>query len=136
MKRKFLIFTLLCAFLLVFPACDAGEIGSLKALSKPYIATYECVEARLGEQDLLEKYEYIKITLLDTKEFEVSFKPEGGEKRAFTGEYTIDPETREFQGEIGVLGFSFKEKTKIEKGGFVIARNFMNVPLYMKFELK
>lgn len=136
MKRKLLIFTLLCAFLLVFPACNAAEIGSLKALTKPYIATYECVEAKLGEQDLLEKYEYIKITLLDSKEFEVSFKPKKGEKKSFVGEYTLDPETRDFTGEIGVLGFSFKEKTKIEKGEFVIARNFLYVPLYMKFKMK
>lgn len=136
MKKKLLVFSLLFAFILILPACDMAEGSSLKALTKPYIATYECVEAKLGQQDLLEKYDYITITLLDTKEFEVSFKPNDGEKKSFKGEYSVNSETREFEGEIGVLGFNFKEKTKIEKGEFVITRNFLHVSLYMKFKMK
>ncbi|MCI8370374.1 MAG: hypothetical protein HFE41_04260 [Clostridia bacterium] len=136
MKRKFFVFALLFAFLLVLPACDMATGGSLKTLTKPYIATYECVEARLGQQDLLEKYEYINITLLNAKEFEISFKPNGGDKKSFKGEYTVNPETREFQGEIGVMGINFKEKTKIENGEFTLTRNFIHVTLFMKFKMK
>ena len=66
--------------LILVPACSAsttanGASGSLKAITKPYIGEYECVAARLGESDLLEKYEFIKITLLDDEKMEVSFKP-------------------------------------------------------------
>ena len=120
---------------MLLPACDS-EIakGSVKALTKPYIATYECVEARLGNEDLLSKHDYIKITLLDSKELEVSFKPKNGDKKAFKGAYTVNPETREFTGEIGILGLTFKETVKIEKGSFVITKNFLTLPLIMKFK--
>ena len=78
--------------------------GSVKSLTKPYIGEYECVEARLGETDLLEKYEFIKITLIDDKKMEIGFKPKNGSQRSFEGEYSVDSETREFTGEAGMLG--------------------------------
>ena len=87
MKKRFLFFTVIITLLLILvPACSAsttanGASGSLKAITKPYIGEYECVAARLGESDLLEKYEFIKITLLDDEKMEVSFKPKGGAKR-------------------------------------------------------
>ncbi len=136
MKKKISLLLLLCVLVLTFLcACDP-EIakGSVKSLTKPYITTYECVEARLGNQNLLEKYDFIKITLLDKDELEVSFKPKKGEKKSFKGAYSVDPETREFSGEIGIFGMTFKEKTTIEKGRFTIYKNILTIPLIMKFE--
>lgn len=87
MKRKLiLISVILSLMLIILPACDMEASGSVKSLTKPYIGEYECVEARLGETDLLEKYEYIKITLIDDKKLEISFKPVNGSRRAFEGE--------------------------------------------------
>ena len=134
-KKIFCFCVIVCVFA-GFARLRYGDGRSLKTLTKPYIATYECVEARLGQQDLLEKYEYINITLLNAKEFEISFKPNGGDKKSFKGEYTVNPETREFQGEIGVMGINFKEKTKIENGEFTLTRNFIHVTLFMKFKMK
>lgn len=110
--------------------------SSVKALTAPYVAEYECVEARLGETDLLEKYDYIKITLLDKEQFEVSFKPKNGEKRAFKGPYSVDDKTREMTGEVGILGFKYREKVTVENGGFVISKNIGGRQLVMKFSVK
>lgn len=137
MKRNFKpVFTVILFAVLActLAACNFDKHESIKAITKPYIARYECTEARLGTTDLLEKYEYIYITLLDKSRLEVKFKPLNGEAKAFEGNYAVDPETREFTGEIGILGCSFKESVKIEKGAFTITKNILSMPLIMKFE--
>lgn len=142
MKKKIKVLSLilcLVAVLMLIPACSSianADNSSLKSLTKPYIGEYECVEARLGEKNLLDKYEFIKITLLDDENMEVSYKPVNGKKKSYEGGYTVDPNTREFTGEIGIVGVKFKEKTKIENGEFVITKNLLTVPLIMKFKMK
>lgn len=137
MKRKlFLVCIVLSLLLLVFPACEMDASGSVKSLTKPYIGEYECVEGKLGETDLLEKYEYIKITLIDDEKLEVNFKPKNGSHHSFEGEYTIDEATREFTGEAGILGYKFREQVIIENGEFVITKLIMSKPLVLKFKMK
>lgn len=140
MKKKFLTFVLLitavAATLCLLPACDGNTEGSLKSITHPYVAEYECIEARYGEDDLLEKYEFIKITLVDKQKLEVSYKPKDGEKQVYEGSYEIDDKTREMTGDIGIFGFKFREKIKIENGGFTVTRNILAKPLILKFKTK
>lgn len=135
-KKLYLLAILFCAVLLLFPACGMDMKSSLKTISKPYIAEYECVEARLGSEDLLKKYEYFYITLVNKDELEVNFKQKDGKRSTFKGGYTIDPKTRELTGEIGVLGFKYKESVTVKNGEFVIQKNIGPFPLYMKFKVK
>lgn len=144
MKKRFLIFTVVLSLLLMLlPACSAEQAnaagdkgGSLKSITKPYIGEYECSSARFGETDLLEKYDFITISLLDDTKMEVSFKPKGGKKKSFEGEYDVNAETREFTGEVGILGVKFKESTKIENGKFTITKLIFSMPLIMNFKMK
>ncbi len=140
MKRKIFICAVLFCILTVLtliPACSQTASGdtSLKSITKPYIGEYECVEARLGQRDLLEKYDFIVINLLDGEKMEVSFKPKDGKKKTYEGSYEVS-DTREFTGEIGILGVRFKETTKIENGSFIITKNIMSSPLILKFKMK
>ena len=110
--------------------------ASIKTITKPYIAEYECVEARLGNENLLEKYEYFYITLVNSEELEISFREKDGKRTLLKGTYTIDPKTRELTGETGVIGFKFKETVIVKNGEFVIEKNLGPFPLYMKFKVK
>ncbi len=139
MKRKLSITILICSLisiLTLLSACSVSATGSIKSITKPYIAQYECIEARLGTQDLLDKYEFIIITFLDAEEMELSFKQKDGEKKSYKGNYTVNPETREFSAEMGIFGHTFKESTKIEKGEFTITENILSMPLILKFKMK
>ena len=137
MKKKiYLLAVLICAVLLLFPACGMDMKSSLKSITMPYIAEYECVEARLGSENLLERYEYFYITLLNKEELEVSFKEKDGKRTLLKGTYTIDPKTRELTGETGVLGFRFKESVIVQNGQFIIEKNLGPFPLYMKFKVR
>ena len=125
--------------LMLLPACSsmqASASGSLKSITKPYVGEYECVEARLGETNLLEKYEFITISLLDDKKMEVSYKSKNGKKKTFEGAYKVNEETREFTGEVGILGVKFKESTKIENGKFTLKKLIFSMPLIMNFKMK
>lgn len=135
-KNFFLVFIILAIMAILLPACDFKADGSIKSITHPYVAEYECVEGRLGETNLLEKYEFIKITLLNDKEFEVNFKTKNGKRYSFGGNYEIDGETREMTGEVGILGYKYREKVTVENGEFLIFKNILSKPLVIKFKMK
>ena len=136
-KRFYLIFAVLALSCLFLCAFTFDKSTSLKDLTHPYINTYECTAARLGKEDLLEKYEYFKITFLDEKQLEVSFKrKKGGKKRAYVCNYTYNDDTSEFSAQIGVLGYRFKQTIKIAEGKFTISMPIMGKPLLMNFAVR
>lgn len=121
---------LLCAF-------TFDKQSSLKNLTHPYINTYECTAAQLGKEDLLEQYEYFKITFLDEKQLELSFKrKKGGKQHTYRCDYQYDEKTSEFSAELGILGYKFRQTTKISNGKFTISMPILGKPLLMNFAVR
>lgn len=137
MKKKVIVPLLffVCLLSLCMCAFTLDTASSVKTLTKPYINTYECKSARLGNEDLLEKMEYLKITFLDEKELEVSFKRKHGKRNAYRCDYEYDDETSEFSAEIGILGFKLRQSAKIENGKFTIFMSILGKPLIMNFSI-
>lgn len=137
-RRLFIVIAIIALCLCILPACEMDTENfarsSVKAISKPYIAQYECVEARFGEDNFLDYYDYIKVVLLNGTEIELLYKLKGGDKKSVIGSYTLNTKTREINAEIGILGYKFKEKVKVEKGGFIISHTLLKKELYMKFQ--
>ena len=137
MRRRFiLVLAVLSLALILLPACNFDNSSSIKSITRPYIAQYECVEARLGERDLLQDYEYIRINFLDKQEMEISYKRKDGETRSEHGTYSVDPVTRELTGELGLLGFKFKEKTVVKNGQFTLQKTIGKRELFLMFKAK
>ncbi len=132
--KSVMLILLLPLFGLLLCAFTIDEQSSLKSLTKPYITTYECTAARLGNQDIMEKYEYIKVTLLNDKELEVSLKRKNGKKTSYRCEYTYDEKKNSFSAELGILGFRFKQDTKIENGKFTVCMPILGRTLLMNFQ--
>ena len=107
--------------------------GPLKSITHPYIAQYECVEATIGGEDLLKKFDYIKITLLDKDNLELNYKQKKGENKSIKSKYNLDVKTRTLSAEIGILGYTFKQSTVVEKGKFTISKSLGGKQLIMKF---
>jgi hypothetical protein len=124
-----LLFIFLCAF-------EIDKDSSLKDFTHPYINTYVCTKATLGNEDLLEKYEYVTITILNTSELEVAFKKTDGKRHSYTCNYQYDKKTKELSAEVGILGFTFREKTVIENGKFTISFPILSKQLIMIFQTK
>lgn len=134
MKKILPVLSAFCVFLLCLAACGLDTTSSLKDLTDPYIARYECTQATLGGDDLLENFDYIRITLLDEKEMELSFKQKGEKPRAKTFKYSYDKESGELYAEEGVLGFKAKEPAVIKDGAFTISFPLGSRQLILKFE--
>ena len=135
MKKRLFIYVVLCTFLLTFLcACDMKNAGPLKSITHPYIAQYECVEAKFGEEDLLQKYDYIKITLLNSNTLELNYKQKHGDNKTIKSNYNFDTKSRTITAEIGLLGYKIKQSTVIEKGKFTISKSIGGKQLIMKFK--
>lgn len=137
MRTKLFVTAIIFALLItVFPACDAREAGSLKTLTKPYIAQYECTEAKLGDEDLLEKFEYITIVLEDKQTLKLIYKPKDGEKHVAESTYSLDTETRELTADLWILGYKFQQSTTVKNGKFTITQKIGDKQLIMNFKSK
>ena len=137
MKAKFLkLFLPLILTFIVFSGCDAKNAGGIKTLTHPYIAEYQCVEAKIGEIDLLKDFEYVTINFNDTKEIEVNAKPKGGRLKSVKGSYTVDDKTNELNCDFGVLGYEFKQKIVIDKGEFYVTKPIGDKLFFIKFKAK
>lgn len=134
MKKKFFLAAIIATlFCLILCGFTIDPHSSVKTLTKPYITTYECNYARLGEKDLLNKYEYIKITFLDDKKLEVSFKNKKGKRHAYVCPYVYNDEDDTFEAELGILGFKFRQKTVIKDGKFTLSMPILGRPFIMRF---
>ncbi len=134
MKKKFIaVIFIAVAACMCMCAFTLDMNSSVKSLTKPYITTYDCTYAHLGNQDLLEKYDYLKITFLDDEKIEVSFKKKKGKKHSYISNYSYDDESGELKAEIGILGFKFRQATKIENGKFNISMPILGKQLSMVF---
>lgn len=134
MKKRFIaVIFIAVAACMCMCAFTLDMNSSVKTLTKPYITTYDCTSARLGNQDLLDKYDYLKITFLDDKELEVSFKRKNGKKHSYTAPYSYDDESGEIKAEVGILGFKFRQAAKIENGKFTLSMPIVGKQLSMTF---
>ena len=137
MKRKLIFFTFISTLLLILlSGCNAREIGSLKSITSPYIASYECTEAYYGEENILNKFDLIEINLVNKKQMELIYKLKGEDKCVIETEYTFDLDTRELSAEIGILGHKFRQTTTVKNGKFTISKSIGAKQLVMKFEAK
>ena len=131
--KLLLLFVIVSTAITVFCGFTLDTKSSVKTLTKPYITTYECNVARLGNEDLLEKYDYLKITFLDDKKLEVSWKRKNGKRRSYECEYFYNDEKGTVEAELGILGFKFRQETKIENGRFTLSMPILGKPLIMIF---
>ncbi len=137
MKKKFAPILLLLPFACVLMcAFVVDKNSSLKDLTRPYVNTYECVLARLGEEDLLDDYEFFTITISEDQTLEISFKRKDGKKHSYKCGYEYDAKTGALTAETGILGVRFRQTTTIENGRFTLVIPILCRTLVMVFAVK
>lgn len=126
-----------CAAVLTFiPACNISKESSLKDLTKPHTAHYKCTEATLGGENILEKYDYIEMVLIDNEKTEFIYKQKDSKRRSVEGKYSFDGNSRELTADFGILGYNFAEPAKIGQGEITITKAFGGKQFFMKFKIK
>ena len=92
MKKRILRSSALAGLLslsLLFPNFKKGDLPDV---TKPYLGEYECKEVKLGEQDFLKLFSYIRLELKKEGKFSLCYKERGGKKKEIEGEYVYDPQ--------------------------------------------
>lgn len=137
MKKRLSAYILpLLLLCFVLCSCDVKNMGGVKSLTKPYINEYVCYYAALGERDLLEEVDYIKVTFLDGEKLEVSYKLTDGKKHAFECGYTHNDDTDEIIIDFGLFGAENKPRIIINDGKFCVTKQLGTKILTMKFKVK
>ena len=91
--RKIICTLVLCVLTLLLGGCTkAEEMGSLSDFSRPYAGEYICKKLQLGEEDYIEKFDYIKLKLSQSGAFQLSYQTEEGLKEQFSGKYAVSEE--------------------------------------------
>ncbi|MBE5747035.1 MAG: hypothetical protein E7352_02530 [Clostridiales bacterium] len=70
-----------------FPNFKKGELTDI---AKPYLGVYECTDAKLGEEDILPRFDSVKLELKDKGEYTLYFKEKGGKAEKVEGKYRYD----------------------------------------------
>ena len=132
--RQLSVLLVCIATILSVCAFKIDEKSSIKDITHPYINTYECRTATLGQTDILCGYDYIRLIIGESNSLTLLTKPKNGEEYACFGTYAYDRTTGELTADIGVLGYKMKPTTKIERGRFTITMPVLNRQLIMSFE--
>ncbi len=87
MKKIIAILALTC---LLLTGCSAEDMSSLRDISRPYAAEYKCKKLQLGGEELLDRFESIKLTLGYFGDATLSYAEKGGATGEQTGRYTAE----------------------------------------------
>ncbi len=131
MKRFFSLLLCLTVCALLFTACDAERMSSLKDVTRPYAGVFECEKISLGGEDLTEKFERLTLTLKENGEYALSYRTVEGNEGGYGGGYTVDAEKHTITLTAG------KEKRAFtfpyEKGRILIDQNLGGTLLHAEF---
>lgn len=127
---------IICAFLpalfpLLLTGCNVKEMSSLRDVSKPYVGEYQCEKLTLGGNDMLGRFEYVRLNLEYDGKFTLSYCGENGSKGKFGGEYDFGENGVTFTADYGQI---YESRTfPYEKGVLYIEYPFGGTLLHAEF---
>ena len=134
-KKSFIaiLFTMLCALLLLCACEKVEDMGSLPDLSKPYTGEYVLKKLTLGGQDYTEKFDYVKLKLDSDGKFVLSYKEKDGQSGSYSGEYEVSTEEKEITLSSKTGLRTVKRTFPMEKGTILIDLNLGMKLLHAEF---
>lgn len=111
------------------------RLGSIDEITKPHLGVYECTEAKLNDNDLLDRFSYIHLELKTAEDFILYYQEKEGSKKQETGKYEYDREKGSLTLIGGVGGF-FKREFPLKEGVLTISVRIGEQTLSLKFEQK
>ena len=135
MKKNRLKSSVLSGILSLFLFAPSFRASGLKEITKPYLGTYDCTEARLSETEYLSSFEYIRLELKPKGEFIIYCKKKGGKEFRENGNYKYDAK-RNVITLIGGAGNILKREFPLSNGNLIVEVPLGEKNLFLKFEQK
>ena len=129
MKKIFCTLGLLCA--LLFAGCDVEEMSSLRDISRPYAGEYKCQKLSLGGEDMLSRFDYLKLDLRASGDFTLKYADTEEGKGEYSGKYEMKEDAIIFRADAG--GEEKSYPFRYEKGAVIIELPFGGKLLLAEF---
>ena len=111
------------------------RLGTLPEITKPYLGTYECTQAKLNDVDYLDRFSYIQLELKEKGEFVLYYREKNGEKKQEKGKYLYDEEKQSVRF-IGGVGGCFKREFPLKEGILTVHIRIGEKNLLLTFKQK
>ena len=120
------------ALLFAFPTTSKGELTDI---AKPYLGIYDCTQAQLGDDDLLARFDDVKLELKDKGEYVLYFKEKGGKTKKVKGKYHYEKESETITLHVRDRRV-FRRAFPLKKGVLTVCVPYGDKTLRLKFEQK
>lgn len=101
MNRKILFCAAALCCALFCTGCDIEEMNTLRDVSRPFAGEYKCRKLSLGGEDLLPRFEYIKLELGYFGDFTLKYVDEQKGEGEYGGKYEMGENTVLFRTDAG-----------------------------------
>ena len=134
MKKKRIKSSALVGMLTLFLSVSA-HLDGLKDITQPHLGEYKCESAVYGEEDMLQRFSYIVIELVDGENFVLRYEDANGNKGEQSGKYKYDRQkgTIRFYQDGKIL---LKRDFTLKKGKLFIGLPIGNKNLRVTFQQK
>lgn len=127
---------LLCALVLATAffccGCNAEEMSGLKDISRPYAGEYQCKKLLLGGEDMLGKFDYLKLRLDHSGSYCLFYESEEGRGER-SGSYELSPEEGKITLKAPLPDGEKKYVFSYRKGAILMELQFHEKLLYAEF---
>ena len=111
------------------------KTGELTDITKPYLGIYECTQANLNEENLLERFDDLKLELKDKGEYLLYYKEKGGKRKKMKGKYHYDKDKETVILQLPYTRIIHRE-FPLEKGILVVSVPYGGKTLRLEFTQK
>lgn len=102
---------------------------------KPYIGEYRCKTLQYGNEDVLQDYLKISITLQESGKGVLVVVPKRGKKQSTNLQYNYNYSTKQIEFILDGITGDKLITSPVENGTFSIVKNICNKTLYLKFSM-
>lgn len=135
MKRVKIRSSLLVGFAALLFSFSSVQKGDLTDIAKPYLGIYDCTDAKLGDEDLLARFDDLKLELKNKGEYVLYYKEKGGKTKRVKGKYRYDKEKETLTLHLPNSAFIHRA-FPLKKGQLTVSVTYGDKILILQFEQK
>ncbi len=131
---KKLKISLIAPFLLL--AFNLNSMSTLQDIVKPYVGVYECKIMSFGEEDILQKFNFVNLELKCDNKYLLKYEDAHSLKGEYSGDYSYDTRSNILTFSENAENRRYNKSVQVKNGEFDVKINCGGKLLFVKFQLK
>lgn len=139
--KKILLSLCFLSILLILPFCIGAKSMhasryTLSSFMKEHIGEYTCTKLQLGEQNLLQNYQKIVLSVQSKGKANLHFIDKKGERNNQALQYSYDYTTKQFTFYSSKINAAKWVATPLQNGSFSLFKDILDKTLVIQFSIK